>query len=38
MKGVSLKARVIIEVRKKGELIYKDEKEVDLSEQVCGEE
>ncbi len=38
MNEIPLKAKVIIEVRKKGELIYRDEKEVDLSKQLCGEE
>jgi len=38
MNEFPLKAKVIIEVRKKGELVYRDEKEVDLSEQLCGEE
>jgi len=38
MNEIPLKAKVIIEVRKNGELIYRDEKEVDLSKQLCGEE
>jgi len=38
MNEIPLKARVIIEVRKKGELVYRDEKEVDLSRQLCGGE